>query len=141
MLAGSDSRALLKFACRLAEQAYLAERCVFVWLEDAPQLQSFDELLWTFADRAFVPHDLYSDPRQWRDTAVLLSCTAQPQQPFDMLLNLAAEVPASAAHAHGIAEVVDADEARRRCGRNRFRHYRDQRLTPETHNIGADDPR
>ncbi|HXL97179.1 MAG TPA: DNA polymerase III subunit chi [Steroidobacteraceae bacterium] len=139
VLAGSEARARLKFACRIAEQACLADQRVFVWLDDAAELQSFDELLWTFADRSFVPHEIFSDAQQWRDTPVLLGFQAQPLQPFDLLLNLGSEVPAAAARAGRIAEIVDAEEPRRRAGRNRFRHYRDLGLSPETHNIAAND--
>ena len=112
---------------------------MFVWLDNPAELHSFDDLLWTFADRSFVPHEIYSDPQQWHDTPVLLGCEAQPQQPFDVLLNLAAEVPAAAARAGCIAEIVDAEEPRRRAGRNRFRHYRELGLAPETHNIAAEE--
>jgi DNA polymerase-3 subunit chi len=138
VLTGTETRARLKFACRIAEKAYLADQRVFVWLDDA-ELQGFDELLWSFADRSFVPHEIYSDAQQWRDTPVLLGCQLQPQQPFDVLLSLGSEVPAAAARAGRIAEIVDAEEARRRAARNRFRHYRDLGLSPETHNIAADD--
>ncbi|HEY1726596.1 MAG TPA: DNA polymerase III subunit chi [Steroidobacteraceae bacterium] len=139
VLAGSESRARLRFACRLAEKAYLAEQRVFVWCDDAPELQSFDELLWTFADRSFVPHEMFADAGQWHETPVLLGCQAQPQQNFDVLLNLGAEVPTSANHAQRIVEIVDALESRRLAGRNRFRHYRNLGLAPETHNIGAEE--
>jgi DNA polymerase III subunit chi len=139
VLPGSEARTRLKFACRIAEKAYLADQRVFVWLDDAAELRSFDDLLWTFADRSFVPHEIYSDPQQWQHTPVLLGCEAQPQQPFDVLLNLGSEVPAAAARAGRIAEIVDAEEPRRRAGRNRFRHYRELGLTPETHNIAAEE--
>jgi DNA polymerase-3 subunit chi len=139
VLPGIEAHMRLKFACRIAEKAYLAGQQVFVWLEDASELQSFDDLLWTFADRSFVPHEIYGDARQWQETPVLLSCQTQPQQPFDVLLNLASEVPAAAAHAGRIAEVVDAQEPRRHAGRGRFRHYRELGLKPETHNIAATD--
>jgi DNA polymerase III subunit chi len=139
VLPGTEARARLKFACRIAEKAYLADQRVFVWLEDAAEMQSFDELLWTFADRSFVPHEIYSDAQQWQHTPVLLGCEAQPQQPFDVLLNLGSEVPAAAAHAVRIAEIVDAEEPRRRAGRDRFRHYRDRGLAPETHNIATEE--
>jgi DNA polymerase III subunit chi len=139
VLPGTEARARFRFACRLAEKAYLADQRVFVWLDDAAELQSFDEMLWTFADRSFVPHEIYSDAQQWQDTPVLLGCAAQPQLPFDLLLNLGSEVPAAAARAGRIAEIVDAEEPRRRAGRNRFRHYRDLGLAPETHNIAAND--
>jgi DNA polymerase III subunit chi len=139
VLPGSEPRARLKFACRIAEKAYLAEQRVFIWLDDALELQGFDELLWSFTDRSFVPHEIFSDAQQWRDTPVLLGCETQPQQPFDVLLNLGSEVPAAAALAGRIAEIVDAEEPRRRAGRNRFRHYRDRGLAPETHNIAAEE--
>jgi DNA polymerase-3 subunit chi len=139
VLAGSEARTRLKLACRIAEKAYLADQRVFVWLNDAAELQSFDELLWTFADRSFVPHEIYSDAEQWQHTPVLLGCEAQPQQPFDVLLNLGTEVPAAAARAGRIAEIVDAEEPRRRAGRNRFRRYRDLGLAPETHNVAAEE--
>src|SRR5471032_2467992 len=97
VLPGSEPRERLKFACRIAEKAYLADQRVFVWLDDAVELKVFDELLWTFADRSFVPHEIFSDARQWQDTPVLLGCEAQPQQPFDLLLNLGNAVPSAAA--------------------------------------------
>ena len=139
VLPGSESRARLKFACRLAEKAYLANQRVLVWFDDEQELQSFDELLWTFADRSFVPHELYADDGQWQQTLVLLSRERQPQQAFDVLLNLGSEVPAAASQAQRVAEIVDALDARRRAGRNRFRHYRDLGLTPDTHNIAAEE--
>jgi DNA polymerase III subunit chi len=139
VLPGTEARARLKFACRIAEKAYLADQRVFVWLDDAAELQSFDDLLWTFADRSFVPHEIFNDPQQWQHTPVLLGCQAQPQQPFDVLLNLGSEVPAAATRAGRIAEIVDAEEPRRRAGRSRFRHYRDLGLAPETHNIAAEE--
>ena len=138
VLPGTETRARLKFACRIAEQAFLDDLRVFVWLDDVAELRSFDDLLWSFSDRSFVPHETFSDAAQWQDTPVLLGCEAQPQQNFDLLLNLASEVPAAAARADRIAEIVDAQEPQRRAGRNRFRHYRDLGLAPETHNVAPD---
>jgi hypothetical protein len=53
--AGADVR--LRLACRIAEKAYLSEQKVVVLLDDADALRRFDELLWTFGDGSFVPHD------------------------------------------------------------------------------------
>ncbi len=139
VLTGTEERARLKLACRLAERGYLAGERVFVWLDEALQLERFDELLWTFADRSFVPHEPYRDANQWQDTAVLIGCGAQPQQAFELLVNLSEAMPAAAAHAATIVELVDADEQRRRAGRNRFRQYRDSGRTLETHNLASED--
>jgi DNA polymerase-3 subunit chi len=139
VLAGTEERVRFKLACRIAEQVYLGGRRVFVWLDEPQSLERFDELLWSFADRSFVPHELYADAQQWRETPVLLSCGAQPQQSYDVLVNLGGAIPAAAAHAVRVTEFVDADEQRRRAGRNRFRQYRDRGLAPETRNIAAED--
>jgi DNA polymerase-3 subunit chi len=139
VLAGEDARARLRFACRIIERAALASQRVFVWLEEPAELAVFDELLWTFADRSFVPHEIFSDVQQWNDTPVLLGGGALPPQPYDLLLNLGITVPAGAGHAARIVEIIDADEARRAAGRLRFRAYRAAGLNPETHNVAAED--
>jgi DNA polymerase-3 subunit chi len=139
LLPSSDDRTRLKFACRLTERAYLAGEQVFVALSDAAQLQQFDDLLWTFADRSFVPHEAYRDDQQWLETPVLLGCAPpQPQQAFDLLVNLGEEIPAAFALARRVSEIVDGNEPRRRAGRLRYRGYRDQGVTPQTHNIPAE---
>jgi DNA polymerase-3 subunit chi len=138
VLSGTEERTRFKLACRLTEQAYLAGERVLVWLEDPRALERFDELLWTFSDRSFVPHENFAQPPQWQDTPVLLSCGAQPEQDFPLLVNLSNALPAAAARAARVIELIDADEERRRAGRNRFRQYREQGLTPETHNVGSE---
>src|SRR6201991_4167673 len=50
----------LKLACRLAEKAYLAAQVALVWHTDPRELKEFDELLWTFMDGSFVPHEMLS---------------------------------------------------------------------------------
>jgi len=130
----------MRLACRLTEEAYLAGQCVYVWLDDPIELQKFDEMLWTFSDRSFVPHERYESEQQWQDTPVLLSCDASPPQPFDLLVNLGGAVPPAASQARQIAEIVGGDESRRQAGRARFRQYREHGLTPQTHNMSADRP-
>jgi len=128
----------MRFGCRLIEQAYLAGQRVFVWSDDPQGLERFDELLWTFADRSFVPHETCADPAQWVDVPVLLGASVPPAQPFQLLVNLGQSVPSAAAPAERIVELIDADEERRRAGRIRFRQYREQGLVPETHNVTDD---
>ncbi len=130
----------LVLGCRLTEKAYLAGQRVFVWLEDAAALTSFDELLWTFADRSFVPHESLRDPPQWEECPVLLSCQNAAVAGYDLLLNLGGEPPAaSLAQASRVIEIIDADPARRQGGRERYRRYRERGVNPQTHHIAADE--
>lgn len=139
VLSGIEERPRLKVACRIAERAYLAGDRVFVWLDEASTLERFDDLLWTFADRGFVPHEIFQNEAQWQDTPVLVGCDTQPQQSYGVLINLGNTIPASAAHAASIAEVIDAHEVRRQAGRTRFRQYRDRGVSPTTHNMSTED--
>jgi DNA polymerase-3 subunit chi len=55
-----------------------------------------------------------------------------------MLVNLATGVLTDYQSYARIAEVVDADDQRRRLGRDRFRFYRERGIEPQTHEIGDD---
>jgi len=137
VLEGSDARERLKFACRVVDKAFGAEQRVLVWLEDAAALQSFDDLLWTFAQDSFIPHEPVSPESNWEDAPVLLSCGAPAPPGVDVLINLAERVPPAASGAARVIEIIDADPARRQAGRVRFKQYRDQGVEPTTHNIGG----
>jgi DNA polymerase-3 subunit chi len=86
-----------------------------------------------------VPHEIFQNETQWQDTPVLVGCDSQPQQAYGVLINLGTAIPASVAHAASVAEVIDAQEARRQAGRARFRQYRDRGVTPATHNLAGED--
>jgi DNA polymerase-3 subunit chi len=139
VLEGSDARARWRFACQEIEKAYLAGEHVFVALEDEADLQAFDNLLWTFADRSFVPHEPLSANSAWDDTPVLLGASATAPSGAQLLVNLASAVPAGVAEATRVIEIIDADEGRRRAGRMRFRQYRERGVEPLTRNVGARD--
>jgi DNA polymerase-3 subunit chi len=139
ILAADQPRERLLFACRLIEKAYLARQRIFVWLEDAAALANLDELLWTFSDRSFVPHESLQEPAQWAVCPVLLGCQNVPVSGYDLLLNLAAEAPIALDGApKRIVEILDAEPARRQAGRERYRRYRERGLNPQTHHIATD---
>lgn len=126
----------LRHACMLTEQAYLAGERVLVWLDDASQLEQFDQLLWTFSDRAFVPHEpLATDPAaaeapvQLHEGPVLDARILAGG--FNTLLNLRTAAAAEALRFERVIEVIDADPATREAGRTRFRFYREAGASPE----------
>src|ERR1700722_20646121 len=57
ILEGQSPSGRLKLACKLAEKAYLAAQTVLVWHTDPAELRAFDDMLWTFNDGSFVPHE------------------------------------------------------------------------------------
>jgi DNA polymerase III subunit chi len=130
--------ARLKLACKLAEKAYLASQRVLVWHTDPAELRAFDDMLWTFSDGSFVPHEALGNTGALGGTPVLLSAGVAPSADVDIIINLAADIPACLSSTQRIAEIIDGDEARRRAGRARFKAYRELGVQPASHNIRGD---
>jgi len=133
---GVDVR--LRLACRIAEKAYLARQKVVVLLDDADSLRRFDELLWTFGDGSFVPHDTVAGAGSSCDAPVALTTGALPAGHADVLLNLGGAVPSFVDQFARVAEFLDARPEVRSAGRERFKAYRARSIEPQTHNIRGD---
>ena len=58
VLAGTGEPSRHRFACRLAEKAYRLNNTVHIHTASQQQAELLDELLWTFRDGSFVPHEL-----------------------------------------------------------------------------------
>ncbi len=134
VLKSATAKQRFAFACRLIEKAYLLNLKVLVLNDSVADAQALDELLWTFNERSFVPHQLCVDA-QPPDAATPVHLAVQTAEVAgaDLLLNLGTTLPADLQRFARIAEVIDADEERRRTGRERFKAYRDMKLTVETH--------
>jgi len=91
----------LLLVCELARKALAAKQFTLVLARDFAQAEALDDLLWSFDDDAFIPHQLAGDDDD-ADTAVLI---APPD--FDRVL-----------------EVVAADSAEREGSRKRWTEYK-----------------
>jgi DNA polymerase III subunit chi len=131
--AGVETR--LRLACRVAEKAYLAKQTVIVWFDDAALLPKFDELLWTFGDGSFVPHDVVSADGAPAAAPVALTTGPLPAGHADVLINLGQTVPPSFGQFARVAEFIDARPEVRAAGRERFKAYRGQSIEPQTHTV------
>jgi DNA polymerase-3 subunit chi len=135
VLKSAAARQRWAFACRLTEKAYLKDLKIVIVSDTLADAQALDELLWTFNDRSFIPHKVCLD-EQSMDPATAVHLTTETALPAaDLLINLAQRLPAEFQRYARIAEVIDADEERRRLGRERFKAYRDLKLPLETHQI------
>jgi DNA polymerase III subunit chi len=140
ILSEDSDKARLKAACGLIEQAFLGGERVLVWLEDEVALSAFDNLLWTFGDQSFVPHEpLAADPGACEAPVQLSAASPLPANAlaggFSTLLTLRAAPDASALKFARVLEVIDADATRRAAGRDRFRFYRENGATPKHHEL------
>jgi len=146
------------FACRLTEKAYGRALRVAILAESDADARLLDELLWTFSDRGFVPHEIYRSADSVPPAAatppalapaVPASAVPAPAAPVyltadsdggpgaDLLINLSNRVPKQPQRFGRIAEIIDADAERKRLGRERFKSYRELQLTLQTHQLDA----
>jgi DNA polymerase-3 subunit chi len=139
VLAEASAAARLKVACRIAEKAYLASQSVLVWHSDRGELETMDQLLWTFADTSFVPHEWLGAGGPLGAEAPVLLATTPAGAPMDVLINLdhSAEPPPFLARIARVAEIIDGEPSRRDAGRARFKAYRQRGLSPDTHTLQA----
>ncbi len=114
----------LQVACKLAEKGYQAGLATHIQARSADQGRELDELLWSFRPNSFVPHqgieqeippDLPSPDR----IALLINLVPEAQDYFD-------DYPR-------VAEIVEPCSVV--AGRDRYRHYRQQRHTLHNHHL------
>jgi DNA polymerase-3 subunit chi len=137
ILESDSDDARLKAACRIAEKAVQQSLHVFVHSASEKEANRIDELLWTFSQGSFVPHRVANgpDPADPQET-VLIGFAAQPVvQHWDLMINLASDVPEFFSRYQRVAELVDAEAQRREEGRRRYRFYRDRGYELRTHRI------
>jgi len=132
-VAGVEAR--VRLACRIAEKAYLAKQRVVVLCDDAALLSKVDELLWTFGEGTFVPHDTVTAAGASCEAPVALTTGTLPDGHTDVLINLRNTVPPGFENFARVAEFLDARPEVRTAGRERFKVYRGKSIEPQTHNV------
>ena len=135
VLSQSGEQARQLFACRLAEKAYRLDNTVHIRASDRAAAERIDELLWTFRDGSFVPHQLTTPGANNSESPVTVSCDPADIEPRDLLINLCDDVPAGADTFPRIAELVTSDDDSKHKSRKRFATYRDQGHELGTHNV------
>ena len=129
--ASSDRYAL---ACRIADKAWQQGHRVYVHTNSQEESRHMDRQLWVFRENSFIPHGIagQSDPAL---NPILIGNDDNAVQEHDVLINLAAEVPAFFSRFERVAELIDKDPEIKSAGRNRFRFYRDRGYALSSHQI------
>ncbi len=133
VLAGPQTTARLAFVCRLAEKAYRLDHRVHVQAGSPAEAAQLDDLLWTFRQGSFVPHELVQPGSSVR--APVTIGHAEPPE-ADVLINLTDDIPPFAGRFARVVEIVDESEDGRRLARERYRGYQKLGCETVTHRIG-----
>ena len=135
VVAGSGDQARRQFACRLAEKAYRLKNTVYIEVNDAATAQVMDELLWTFRDGSFVPHDRLSSAAGDPVSPVTIGFDAADNLNADLVINLTNDLPRTMNTSTRIAEIVTSDDDGKLYSRRKYAAYRKDGHTLETHKI------
>lgn len=128
--------AAARLLCKVVEKAYRQGLKVFVHTPTPRRARFFDDLLWTFRQGSFVPHEI-CDGSGRGHAPVRIGGGLVQRGEATVLCNLSAEVPPSLAGFARLVDVAERAEPGRSAGRVRYRWYRDQGLALAHHPIPA----
>ena len=125
--------------CRLIEKIYLRNHRVFILCDNQKDAETLDELLWTFRDDSFIPHNLQGEGPE-PPPPVQIGYNDKPQSHRDILINLSSSIPAFYNQFRRVLEVVGNDEKEKELSREHYRQYRIDRCQLHTHKLNKKEP-
>jgi DNA polymerase III subunit chi len=123
ILEETAATARLALACRLIEKAHKNRHRVYVNADNSQQANQLDELLWTYRDDSFLPHNLYGEGPE-PAPPIQIGFQVTPANHRDILLNLSNEVPEFFTQFSRILEIVSNEPGIQTISREHYRHYR-----------------
>jgi len=130
ILSGKHNR--LGFVSKMAEQIYRQRHKLHIHTTDPSMSGQIDNLLWTYRDISFVPHEQLQDVVP--GAPVTISHQQEPPN-HEILINLATDVPDFFSRFERVVEIIDTEDSQRRQGRVRYQYYRDRGYELTNHNI------
>ena len=137
VLKDNKANSRLDFVCRLAEKVYQQGHRTLLHTDDAKQAGIMDDLLWTWRQGSFIPHEIQTDATT-PDSPIIIN--HEPELKTDLhgvLINMASEVPLFFSQFERVTEIVDQNEQTRQSARQRYRFYQDRGYPLESHDIVA----
>lgn len=134
LLKGSDPEQRFLLACRLLEKAYQRGHSVFVFCKDKTEAEHLDDLLWSFKEASFIPHNLQGEGPE-PPPPIQIGYGNEPRGFNDILLNLADEIPPFVHRFKRVMELVINEENAKEISRSHYRIYREKRCELQTHEI------
>ena len=138
----SDANSHRLIACRIIEKAYRKNLSVYVHTDNEQDAADIDELLWSFRANSFIPHEMDNDAEEKNTDsaatlapAVLISCSGNPRQHSDVLVNLSNQRPEFYGRFLRLAEIVSADDQSKTKSRERYKYFRDRGYPLNVHQL------
>ena len=114
-----------RFVCTIANKAWQNGNNIYIRTDDRETAVLLDNLLWTYNDISFLPHAL-SDGSDHGKNPILIGWNEQFPEQYQVMINLAEDIPATTDKFTRIIEIVAGNNQDRQAARNRYRNYRDR---------------
>ena len=112
-----------QFACSISNKVLKSGHRIHINTENDAATSKFDDLLWTFRDISFLPHEIYQ-----RGSIPISSITLSHEHTYpeavEVIINMADTIPANIDHFERIVEIVGGSEERKNLARQRYRDYK-----------------
>lgn len=134
LLSDTQPNAHWLVACRLLEKAYLKGHRVFVYCSNQQEAELLDELLWTFKDDSFIPHNLQGEGPE-PPPAIHIGYDKEPRGFNDILLNASKQIPPFYSKFKRVIELVMNDDEAKELSRQHYKEYRAKGCELFTHQV------
>lgn len=134
LLTSTQDNARWLVACRLLEKAYAKGHRVYVLCNHKQDAEFLDELLWTFKEDSFIPHNLQGEGPE-PPPPIQIGYEREPRGFNDILLNLANYIPSFYPKFKRVMELVVNAEVEKEQSRLRYKDYRAKGCELHTHQI------
>jgi DNA polymerase-3 subunit chi len=123
LLTDPEPAAFWLLTCRLIEKAYCRGHRVFVLCQNQQDAFHLDELLWTYKDDSFIPHNLQGEGPE-PPPPVQIGFQGEPRGFNDILITLTDSIPVFYPRFKRVIELIAASEEAKILSRQHYRDYR-----------------
>jgi DNA polymerase-3 subunit chi len=123
ILSDTAPEARFQLVCRLVEKAYKNNHRIYIHTDTESDAHALDELLWTYREDSFLPHNLYGegpDPAP----PIQIGFGVTPEKHRDILINLSSSAPDFHVQFARILECVPGDADQQELARERYKQYK-----------------
>lgn len=131
--------AKFKLASRLANKLLRLKKKTLIVTDNKEARDLLDQCLWTFSGTSFVAHERVDSENKASSIIHIAETAAVDVQAletdYNVLVNLADDIPVFCHHFMRIAEIVEQQEQAKINGRSRYKTYKEQGFDLKTHSM------
>ncbi|URJ23966.1 DNA polymerase III subunit chi [Blochmannia endosymbiont of Camponotus sp.] len=113
-----------RFACKLISTQWRSGKTILVTCEDKHQATKIDEILWTFDQNSFLPHNLFGKATHHTPIIIYWNQCCYDNQPKDLLINLMSKNMNFFLDFNEIIDFVPIPNILKKSARYRYRSYK-----------------